>query len=185
MEDSMIIDLLFQRAERVIELLADKFGKQLQTMTMHILGSTRDAEECVNDTYLAVWNVIPPKKPDPLAGFVYKTGRNLALKRHRENTAVKRNCSYDLSLDELAGCIPAAALEETLEARALGLCIDTFLSTLSDENRRIFLRRYWFGDSAKEIAASFRLQENTVNVRLSRIRLQLKAHLLKEGYTDA
>ena len=185
MEDSKIIRLLFTRAENAIEALAAKFGRRLWVMALNILGSIRDVEENVNDTYLAVWNAIPPKQPDSLAGFVYKTGRNLALKRLRAKTAQKRNGTYDLSLDELAGCIPGPALEETMEARELGLAIDAFLATISPENRALFLRRYWFGDSVREIARTLEMKENAVSVRLSRIRSQLKDHLIKEGYVDA
>lgn len=184
MEDSKIISLLWQRAETAITALAEAFGKRLQATAMNILGSFRDAEECVNDTYLAVWNAVPPKKPDPLAAFVYKTGRNLALKRLRSNTALKRGGGYDLSLEELEGCIPGPALEEAVEARALGQAIDSFLSTVSRESRNIFLRRYWFGDSVGDIARCLGMKENTVSVRLSRLRVQLKDYLTKKGYCD-
>lgn len=185
MEDSGIIQLLFDRAESAITELSAKFGRRLRVMAINILGSIRDAEENVNDTYLAVWNAVPPKQPDPLAGFVYKTGRNLALKQLRANTAKKRNGTYDLSLEELAGCIPGPALEETVEARELGLAIDSFLAGISPENRALFLRRYWFGDSVREIARTFGMKENAVSVRLSRIRGQLRDYLIKEGYCDA
>jgi DNA-directed RNA polymerase specialized sigma24 family protein len=77
MNDKQIIRLLFARAEPVLEVLARQFGPRLLQTAINILESHRDAEECVNDTYLAIWNSIPPKEPDPLAGFVYKTGRNL------------------------------------------------------------------------------------------------------------
>ncbi len=182
MEDKQILALLLARAERAIEELAAKFGRRLRATALNILGSIRDAEESVSDTYLAIWNAIPPKEPDPLAGFVYKTGRNLALNRLRASTAQKRNGTYDLSLEELAGCIPGPALEEQVEARELGLAIDAFLATLSRENRNLFLRRYWFGDSVRDIARNFGLRENTVSVRLGRIRAQLKDHLTKEGH---
>lgn len=182
MEDSRIIRLLWDRVESVIDVLAAKFGRRLHATALNILGSYEDAEESVSDTYLAVWNAVPPRRPDPLAGFVYKTGRNQALKKLRSITADKRNGKYDVSLDELAGCIPGPALEETVEARELGRAIDTFLDTLSYENRCIFLRRYWFGDSVREIASAFSLTQNTVSVRLSRIRTQLKEYLIKEGH---
>lgn len=182
MEDRKIISLLWQRAESALDALAKKFGPRLMATARNILGNYQDAEETVSDTYLAVWNAVPPRQPDPLAGFVYKIGRNLALKRHRDNTAEKRNGTYDLSLDELAGCIPAPALEETVEARELGLAIDAFLDTISQESRAIFLRRYWFGDSAKDIARHFGMTVNAVNVRLSRLRAQLKDYLIKEGH---
>jgi len=182
MDDRKIIALLWERADKALELLARRFGQRLTTTARNILGNFQDAEETVNDTYLAVWNTIPPQRPDPLAAFVYRIGRNLALKRYRDNTAARRNGTYDLSLEELAGCILGAALEETVEARELGRAIDAFLDTLSRDNRNMFLRRYWFGDSVKEIARAFDLSQNAASVRLSRIRNQLKEYLIKEGY---
>ena len=101
MSDQTIIRLLFARAEQALELLAHRFGARLLQTASNILSNLQDAEECVNDTYYAVWNAIPPREPDPLSGFVYKTGRNLALKRLRDNTAGKRDSRYDLSLEEL------------------------------------------------------------------------------------
>lgn len=183
MEDRKIIQLLWERAESAIGALAKKFGRRLLATARNILGNHQDAEESVNDTYLAVWNAIPPKEPDPLAGFVYKTGRNLALKRLRYNTAQRRS-AYEIPLDDLAGCIPGPALEETVDARELGRAIDAWLDTVSKESRAIFLRRYWFGDSVKEIGKHFGISENAVNVRLSRLRTQLKTYLIKEGHFD-
>ena len=184
MEDRKIITLLWQRSEHAITALAKRFGQRLHQTAINILGSFRDAEETVNDTYLAVWNAIPPAKPDPLAPFVYKTGRNTALNRLRANLAQKRGGGYDLSLDELAGAIPTAALEEQVEARELGRSIDAYLDTLPRENRNIFLRRYWFGDSVKDIAKAFSLTQNAVSVRLNRMRGGLRTHLIKEGYYE-
>ncbi len=184
MDDRNIILLLWNRTESAIGALADRFGRRLLATAVHILGDPRDAEESVSDTYLAVWNCIPPRQPDPLAGFVYKIGRNLALKRLRYNTADKRS-AYELSLDELAGCIPAPALEETVDARELGRSIDRFLFVQSPENRNLFLRRYWFGDSVQELSQAFGMKPGTVSVRLSRIRSALRAHLIKEGYDHA
>ena len=89
MDDKHILNLLFDRSEQALAILAQKFGPRLLSTARNILGDDQDAEECVSDTYLALWNAIPPKKPDPLAGFVLKTGRNLALKRLRHNTAAK------------------------------------------------------------------------------------------------
>lgn len=184
MEDSKIIRLLWNRAEAGLELLAKKYGARLLATARNILGSHQDAEESVNDTYLAVWNAVPPKKPDPFSGFVFKTGRNLALKKYRYLSAEKRQGTYDLSLEELAGCIPGPALEETVDARALGRTIDRFLDTVSRVSRVIFLRRYWFGDSTREIARQLGMTVNAVNVRLSRTRTQLRDYLIQEGYDE-
>lgn len=182
MDDRKIITLLWNRAENAISVLAEKFGKRLLATARNILRDIRDAEESVNDTYLAVWNSVPPQQPDPLAGYVYKTGRNQALKRLRYDSARIRDSSYDLSLDELSGAIAGTSLEDEFDARLLGRAIDRFLSTLSRDNRVLFLRRYWFGDSLRDISAHFAITENTAKVRLHRIRQQLRAYLQKEGF---
>ena len=182
MEDSKIIGLLLDRAEGAISALAEKFGRRLKGLALNILGSIRDAEECVSDTYLAIWNAIPPKQPDPLAGFIFKTGRNLALKRLRHNTAQKRNSHYDAPLDELCGCISSGNLEEAISARELGQAIDRFLDTLPKDSRIMFLRRYWFGDTVGQIAATLGYSENAVSVRLNRCRSKLRTYLEQEGY---
>lgn len=178
MDDHDILSLLWQRSERAIPALADHFGAHLYHTAMNLLGNPRDAEECVNDTYIAVWNSIPPKHPEPLRPYVYRIGRNIALNRLRENTTQKRS-GYEISLDELVGCIPAPCLED---GRALGQAMDAYLDTLNKSNRIMFLRRYWFGDSVKDIAKTLNMTENAVSVRLSRVREGLKQHLIKEGY---
>lgn len=181
MEDKKIVGLLFARAESAIDALANRFGKRLYRTAMNILGIHEDAEETVSDTYLAVWNAIPPKKPDPLAGFVYKTGRNQALDRLRKETAQKRG-GYDVSLDELAGCLGGASLEDEIDARLLGRAIDRFLDTIPLSSRILFLRRYWFGDSVKQIASDLGMTANAVSVQLSRTRDKLRVYLTKEGF---
>ncbi len=184
MEDKKILELLWNRISSAIDALAAKYGQRLYLTAMNILGNHHDAEETVNDTYLALWNAIPPQRPDPLAGYVHRTGRNIALKRLRSDSAQKRNSSYDLSLDELADVIPGDTLEDLLDARELGRAIDRFLDTLSQQNRVIFLRRYWFGDSVMDLANSQALTPNAMTVRLSRLRAQLKDYLIKEGFFD-
>ena len=182
MEDKKIIELLFARAQNAITELAAKFGKQLQRIAFNILGNPLDAEECTNDTYLALWNAIPPASPDPLAPYVYRTGRNTALKRLHRDTAKKRDNRSDVSLEELNECLPGETVEQMVDARELGRAMDRFLDTKSKETRYIFVRRYWFGDSVSELAKELKLQENAVYVRLNRIRNSLKEYLLKEGY---
>ena len=184
MEDEQILELLWNRIDSAIDALAVKFGKLLYRIALNILNSHPDAEESVNDTYLAIWNAIPPQRPDPLTGFVCRVGRNTALKRLRLNTAQKRNSAYDLSLDELSNCIPDSASEETLNARELGYAIDRFLEEQTATNRIIFLRRYWFGDNVGTIAKLMGIRENAVSARLNRTRTALKAYLIKEGFFD-
>lgn len=183
MDDKRIIRLLFDRSEQALPQLSLKFGARLFLTARNIVGDDRDAEECVSDTYLAIWNAIPPAEPDPLAGFVFKTGRNLALKRLRYNTADKRNSHYDLSLEELSGCIAGGSLDDTLSARDLGQAIDRFLDTLPRDSRVMFLRRYWFGDSVKDIAKALGCTEGAASVRLNRVREKLRTYLEQEGYS--
>ncbi len=183
MDDKKLLKLLWERAESALAILAKQYGKRLLAIAMNILGVQQDAEESVNDTYLAVWNSIPPQKPEPLAGYVYRTGRNISLDRLKYNTAQKRDSRYDLSLDELAQGIPTRALDEAVEVRELGEAINRFLGTLSRNDRVLFLRRYWFGDSLQEIAKDLQLRRNTASVRLGRIRLRLREYLTKEGYS--
>lgn len=174
MEDTQILTLLWNRTEDAISALAKRFGRRLHQTAMNILGILQDAEECVSDTYLAIWNRIPPQRPEPLAPYVYRTGRNIALNRLRANTAQKRHAGYEISLDELAACIPGSSLEDALDARLLGQAIDRFLESESRDSRVIFLRRYWFGDSVKDIAKQLGMTQNSVSVRLNRTKSKLK-----------
>ncbi len=183
MDDIQLMELLWSRAEQAIDALAQEFGPRLYRMARNYLGSHEDAEETVNDTYLAVWNVIPPKRPSPLSAFVYRVGRNLALKRLRHDTAQKRR-GYELSLQELEACIAGPDLWAQLDANALGQTLDAFLDRQNATSRRIFLRRYWFGDAVKDIAQDMGMTESAVSVRLSRTRAQLKAYLTKEGFYE-
>ena len=182
MEDRQIVHMLRQRLEQAIDALAQKYGSRLQRTALNILEDPQDAEEAVNDTYLALWNAIPPAKPDPLAPFVFRVGRNTALKLLRTRSAQKRDSRYNLSLDELAQCIPDRLLEETLDARVLGQAINSFLDTLSRPNRILFVRRYWFGDAIGVIARELGLSESAATVRLHRLRTQLRAYLIEEGF---
>ena len=182
MEDTKIIDLYFARDEQAIAETDKKYGRYCFALANSILSNVQDAEEAVSDTYLALWNTIPPEEPDPLSAYSYRICRNTSLKKYRANTAQLRNSAYDLSLEELAESIPDTAAEQTLSARELGRAIDTFLAKQSRDSRVIFLRRYWFGDSVKEIAQTLGMKESAVSARLSRTRSGLNLYLAKEGY---
>lgn len=182
MDDKQIISMLFARTEGAIEALAARFGRQILAIARNILGDSRDAEECADDTYLALWNAIPPAKPEPLTPYVLRTGRNIAINRLRRDNAQKRLHRYDLSLEELSEYLPGEDPLHTLDARAVGRAIDRFLSAQATLNRYLFLRRYWFGDSIADIAKAAKLTENAVSVRLNRLRSKLKDHLIEEGY---
>ena len=182
MEDKQILQLLWERSEQAITALSAQFGRRLYKLAMNILSVPEDAEEAVNDTYLAVWEAIPPAKPEPLCAFVYKLGRNTALKHLRHRSAQKRQGGYELCLEELAEVLPGPDLQQTLDSRALGTQIDTFLATLDTDSRRLFLRRYWYGDSVRSLSRELGITENVISVRLHRIRKKLKEHLHQEGF---
>lgn len=183
MKDEEIIALFFERSEQAITELETRYGTLCRRIALNILGNRQDAEECVNDAYLGLWNAIPPEKPHPLSGYVCRIVRNLSLKKYHANTAEKRNSSYDAALDELEDCLSAPeTTESALSAKELTSLLNAFLGTLSKEDRMLFLRRYWFSDSVAELAKSFGISENNTSVRLSRIRGKLKQYLRKEGY---
>lgn len=180
MEDTKIIDLFFQRSEQALRELDLSYGKSFKKLSYNIVNSREDAEECVSDAYLGVWNTIPPLKPDPLFPYVCKIVRNISLNVYHRKKAAKRNSTYDVAMQELEGCLPAQATVETeLETKELIRLIERFLDTLTAENRIIFMRRYWFSDTYADIAQQVGLTEKNVSVRLTRIRRKLKEYLIK------
>ncbi len=183
MEDKKIIELFFARSESAIQALSEKYEKLLHKISFQILHNEEDVAECINDTYLGVWNTIPPTNPNPLCAFVCKITRNLSLKKYRTKTAAKRDASLEVSLEELEPVIFSPSAEEEWSAVELGEKINLFLHTLDAESRVQFVRRYWFADSIGEIARDLRVSENVVSVRLGRIRKKLKRYLEQEGYT--
>lgn len=182
MEDHTIIELFWKRSEQAIRALSEKYGKLLYRISYNILHNSEDVEECVNDTYLGVWNTIPPTRPDPLSAFVCRITRNLSLKKYRANTAAKRDASLEVSLEELACVIPVPSAEEEWSAKELGRSLNAFLEMLETDNRVLFVRRYWFADSVRDISKDMHISENLASVRLKRVREGLKVYLRKEGY---
>ena len=184
MEDSEIISLFFARSEQAVAELDRQYGAAVKKTASNILPDRLDAEECVNDTYLRVWNSIPPQRPNPLVSFVCKIARNLALDRYRSSRAEKRNGSLDLVLDEIEECIPSSMSVETeLEAKELTAAINRFLAALPSEDRLLFVRRYWYGDPVSDLAAQTNSSANRISVRLFRLREKLRNTLKKEGFS--
>ena len=177
-DDERILELFFRRSERAIQELDDKYGKACRRLSYSIVNSEQDAEECVNDAYLGAWNAIPPAHPSPLLSFLLRIVRNISLNRYWKTEAAKRSSRYTVALAEVEDCISdSKTVEAELEARELAHILEAFLDTLSLENRVIFLRRYWFADSYREIAELTGLSEKNVSVRLTRIREKLRAYL--------
>ncbi len=178
MEDKHIIELFYGRSEQALTELDLKYGKLCHQLSYHILYSWEDAGECVNDSYLAAWNTIPPAMPDPLRAYLCKIVRNLSLKLYYHQTAARRNSHYDMAMDELEHTLSSPdTVESQLEAKELAGILQSFLDSLTEENAVIFLRRYWFCDSYEAIARRVGLTEKNISVRLVRIRKQLKKYL--------
>lgn len=176
MDDATMIALYEARDEAAIAATAKQYGRLCLSIAEGILGSHADAEECVSDAYLRLWNAIPPAKPASLAAYLGRIVRNLALNAAEKRSAQKRGGEVLPLMEELAECLPDRAPEGEISA-----IIDRFLGTLDDTNRRIFLRRYWYCDSIRQIARRFGLREGAVKVRLHRMRESLRTELEKEG----
>ncbi len=182
MEDKDIIKLFFDRSEEAVAALNKKYGSLCRSIAYNVLKSREDAEECVNDTYLSVWNSIPPESPTRLSAYVGRIARNKSLSRYRKNTAAVRNSEYDTSLDELSECVPSKVrTEDELDARELSAAINAFLAELNKDSRLLFMLRYWGGYSISDAARLLGITPNAASVRLSRLREKLKEQLIKEG----
>lgn len=182
MEDRQIVELYWTRDESAIPETAKKYGKYCRYIAFRILQDECDSEECVNDTYLHTWNSIPPKRPDILSTFLGKITRNLALNRYEMAHAQKRGGGeYALALDELSECVPdQRGTADPTDALVIRYTLNRFLSGLSPEKRKIFVRRYWYLSSIEEIAAEYGMSESKVKTVLFRARNELK-QLLAEG----
>lgn len=182
MEDNEIIELFQARSEQAIIELSKKYGAICAKIAGNILKNSLDAEECVNDAYLAVWDTVPPQNPSPLLAYVCRIVRNLSIKKYHSNASAKRNSFYDTALDELENCIASGqTIENELSAKELSGLIDTFLGTLDRTSRVMFVRRYWYSEPVSDIAEKMRMSSNNVSVRLSRTRAKLRKFLKKEG----
>lgn len=182
MEDQEIVELFLERSEQAVRQLQDKYGSRFTQIAWNILHDRQDAEECVNDALLAVWNAVPPERPESLLTYACHIVRNLAIKKYHSNRAKKRNAYYDVALDELEECIQAKdTVEGEVAVKETAAAINRFLEGLDRQNRMIFMRRYWFADSLTEIAVRFHISERNLSLRLLRVRKKLKKFLEKEG----
>ena len=182
LEDSQIIQLYWDRDTSAIAETDAKYGAYCMKIAYNILDSGSDAEECVNDTYYKTWDTIPPQRPEAFPPFLGKIVRNIALDRYRYNHAQKRSGKMDSVLSELEDCIPAGdTTVEQFEASAVSEIINRYLAKLSKEKRIIFVRRYWYSQSIRDIAKAFAMSEGQVKSILFRLRNGLKEALEKEG----
>lgn len=180
MEDYQIIALLFARDERALTEIHTKYGRLLSQLAGNILDVPQDVEECLSDAYLAVWNAVPPNRPNNLMAYLCKIVRNLAITRRRRQYAAKRSVRAEVPLADLEEYLPDETASEEHD-RELGEALSSFLSAEKADARNVFLRRYWFCDSVPEIAARYGFSESKVKSMLFHTRKRLAHYLKKEG----
>lgn len=184
MEDEKIIELYFRRQSAAIEESQTKYGGLLRRTAYNILSSREDSEECVNDSLLAAWDSIPPQRPRSLGAYLVSLTRRISLSRLRQRYAGKRGGGeYALAYDEIDVCLSGGAQpQDYVEAKELALAINRFLSQLNDDDRRIFVSRYWLLEPVSYTARKLSLSQSKVKSSLHRSRNKLKKHLTEEGY---
>ena len=184
MEDQEIIRLYWDRDEAAISETERKYGAYLWKIVRNVLDDGEDARECVNDTYYAAWDTIPPQRPNVLSAYLAKLARCIAIDHFRRQTRVKRGGGeYALSLTELDGiCSAGNTTESTLDARLLGEAINAFLRTLEPQARTAFIGRYFYCDPLTEVARYCGMSLSKAKSMLHRTRKKLKAYLEKEGF---
>lgn len=184
MEDEQIVELYWHRDEEAIGRTEEKYGRYLTKIAYNILSNQEDSRESVNDTYLAAWNSMPPHRPGVLSAYLAKITRRISIDRFRYRTRGKRQGSeYALSLSELGECVSGGdTTQELVSARLLADAIAVYLRQQSPRARAVFLARYYFLDSVRDISTSTGLSQSAVKSLLHRTRMGLREHLQKEGF---
>ena len=181
MDDLMIIELYFKRDEKAIKETDKKYGRLCFTVAINILGNDKDAEECVNDTYLSVWNNIPPTRPNNFRAFICKIVRNLSMKKLEFNRALKRTQYVTELYTELEEILPDTRTASEWEYENLGKIISDFLQHEKEDARNVFIRKYYFFDTISDIAKRYSFTESKVKNMLYHSRNKLRECLKKEG----
>ena len=181
MEDGKIVELYWAREESALAETDKKYGKYCKSIARAILYSDGDAEECFNDTLLKAWDAMPPSRPTFLKAFLGKITRHLALDRYDYDRAQKRNSAATVVMDEIGSALPETEGESPADALALKEAINSFLAALPSRTRIVFMRRYWYFCSVREIADGMGMSEGSVKIMLFRARERFKSHLEKKG----
>ena len=182
MDDATIINLFWARDEAAVPAAQDKYGAYCRAVALGILADARDADECVNDALLRLWRAIPPERPRSLRAFLGRITRNLSISRYRLLRAQKRYAGMDALLSELDDCVPAPqTVEQVLDAMELTRHIESWLGTLPERERRLFVRRYWYGEALGTLAAAEGVKPAQLAQLMLRLRRSLRAYLEAEG----
>lgn len=185
LSDEEIISMYWERNEQAITETDRKYGHYLFTIAQNILSDRLDCEECLNDTYLGTWNRIPPTRPSIFHVFLARIMRNIAIDKHRANTAQKRiPTEMTVSLSELEeSFLQSPSVEEEAAVEELGRILNDFMTTLSERDEMMFFCRYYYADKIQSIAYMMGVSESTVRRELARLREELRKRLEEEGYT--
>lgn len=183
MQDFEIVNLYWARNESAIAETNVKYGGYCRKIAMNIVNNMEDTEECVSDTYLSAWNSMPEERPDLLAPYLATITRNHALSVYRKANSIKRGAGQTaLALDELMEVAGSSSTEDMIDTKLLSEHINRFLSGLSQNDRIIFVRRYFYVDQLSDIAIRMSMSESAVKSLLFRLRGKLKDYLIREGY---
>lgn len=178
--DKEIMALFSSGDQRAVSEVKNKYGSLCLNIALNILHNMEDAEECTNDVYISLWNEIPPSV-DNFKAYVCKVTKNLAISKYRYNSAEKRNNNLKISLSDLEDTIADPTCRTVLRENELGEIISRFLRAENPVQRNVFIRRYWFMDSIKDIATKYSFSESKVKSMLFHTRNKLKKFLKKEG----
>lgn len=181
-EDREIVALYHARSETAVAETARKYGAFCLRIALNLLGIREDADECVNDTYLAAWTRMPPELPASLRAFLGRITRNLSISRYRQMRAQKRYAGMEALLSELDDCVPSPeTVEQVLDAMELTRHIENWLGTLPERERRLFVRRYWYGEALGTLSAADGAKPEQLAQLMFRLRRSLRTHLEAEG----
>ena len=183
MTDHAILELFNRRDEKGLAAVQEQYSGYCYTVAYNVLGSREDAEECVNDTLIRLWNSIPPAQPESIGAYAAAAARNIAKNRWNQLHAQRRSgTEASIALEELV-ISPEAPddVENEIDSRETGEAINRFLGGLHEKQRKIFVQRYWYFMPVEDIAADLRIPKSTVTVTLVRLRKKLRDYLEQEG----
>lgn len=181
LDDCELIERYFSRDESAIYETSLKYGGLCFMISNNILNSREDAEECVNETYLKLWNAIPPERPLNFRGFISAAVRHISLDRYRFLSRKKRSSEFEVSLSELENVLPDQNISQEYINRGIKDLLEEFLDTLSLDSRIIFMRRYWYFDSIDDISKECGFSVSKIKKNLTRTREKLKDFLSEKG----
>ena len=181
LSDQEIVDLFFSRDEAALSETQNHYGTRLSKLAFSFLQNHEDAEECVNDVWLKAWNSIPPQHPEDLFSYLARLCRFTAFDMIDKREALKRSAVVIELSQELRETLPDTHTDMPFEESDLSEHLNAFLGSLSEEKRRIFVKRYWYEESITEIAQDMGRSLSYVKVTLHRSRKALKTYLQRKG----